>query len=378
MPIDRCRVCGREFFDEPRLQYPNMPKAAQNFPDAEAVKTERGVDLEVRQCAGCGLVQLSNDPVPYYREVIRASAFSEEMKAYRRGQFSEFLKTYSLVGRCVLEVGCGRGEYLSLLQEAGAQGYGLEFNEASVSHCRASGLNAFRGFLENGQPRLPDAPFDGFVILNFLEHIPDLNMALWQIHDHLARGGVGLVEVPNFDMILQKRLFSEFIVDHLYYFTQTTLDSTLQRNGFEILDCRETWHDYILSAVVRKREPTDWSAFCGHQAKLKADVAAYLRRFGPGRVAVWGAGHQALALIALLELSDKIRYVVDSAPFKQGKFTPATHRPIVAPEVLDADPVDAVLVMAAAYSDEVADILRKKFGKNIEIAIFRDFGLEIV
>ncbi|MEN6557919.1 MAG: hypothetical protein ABFC54_07045, partial [Thermoguttaceae bacterium] len=220
--------------------------------------------------------------------------------------------------------------------------------------------------------------FDGFFILNVLELIPDLNTALWQIHDHLARGGVGLVEVPNFDMILQKRLFSEFIGDHLYYFTQATLDSTLQRNGFEILDCRETWHDYILSAVVRKREPIDWSAFCGHQAKLKADTAAYLRRFGPRRVAVWGAGHQALALIALLELSDKIRYVVDSAPFKQDKFTPATHLPVVAPEALDADPVDAVLVMAAAYSDEVADILRKKFGKNIEIAIFRDFGLEIV
>jgi hypothetical protein len=95
-------------------------------------------------------------------------------------------------------------------------------------------------------------------------------------------------------------------------------------------------------------------------------------------VAVWGAGHQALAVMALADLGGKIRYVIDSAPFKQGKFTPATHIPIVAPEHLKTDPVDAIIVMAASYSDEVAKLIVEKYREHIEIAILRDYGLECV
>jgi threonine dehydrogenase-like Zn-dependent dehydrogenase len=103
-----------------------------------------------------------------------------------------------------------------------------------------------------------------------------------------------------------------------------------------------------------------------------------MEQFTPNRVAVWGAGHQALAIIALASLGGRIRYVVDSAPFKQGRFTPATHVRIVAPETLSSDPVDAVIIMAASYSDEVAALIRQEHSKNIRIAILRDFGLELV
>ena len=60
------------FSMEPLLRYENMPKAAQFMPDAGSLKNDQGVDLEVCQCAGCGFVQLSNIPVPYYREVVLA------------------------------------------------------------------------------------------------------------------------------------------------------------------------------------------------------------------------------------------------------------------------------------------------------------------
>ena len=83
-----------------------------------------------------------------------------------------------------------------------------------------------------------------------------------------------------------------------------------------------------------------------------------------------------MAIISLMNLNKKIKYVVDSAVFKQGKYTPATHIPIVPPDTLNSDPVGAVIVMAASYSDEVAGIIRKKFGKGISVSILRDFGLE--
>jgi len=179
-------------------------------------------------------------------------------------------------------------------------------------------------------------------------------------------------------MILQKKLFSEFIGDHLFYFTKETLGATLWFNGFEVLECEVQWYDYIISAVVRKRKKTDLSDFHNYQAKLKNEIEKYLLNFKNKKVAVWGASHQALAILSLLDLSGRIEYVIDSAKFKQGKFTPATHIPIVAPEKLNSDPVDAIIVMAAGYSDEVANMIKQKFSKNINISILRDFGLEII
>ena len=378
MAINQCRVCNHKFFKEPLLRYENMPKAAQYLPDTGSLESDEGVGLEVCQCSGCGLVQLSNDPVPYYKEVIRAVTFSEEMKGFRMKQFDSFIQKYFLKGKKVIEIGCGRGEYLSIMKQFGVDAYGLEYSEESVKQCEKSSLKVLKGFIESNTDRLDYAPFDAFFILNFLEHLPEPNSTLRGIYNNLTDDAIGLVEVPNFDMILRNKLFSEFICDHLFYFTKETLSATLRLNGFEIIDCNEVWYDYILSAIVKKRKKLDISHFYKYQEQLKNEIEEYIRRFNDKKVAIWGAGHQALAIISLINLADKIRYVVDSAAFKQGKYTPATHIPIVSPDALGSDPVDAIIVMTASYSDEVARTIRQKFDKNMNISILRDFGLEEV
>ena len=82
--------------------------------------------------------------------------------------------------------------------------------------------------------------------------------------------------------------------------------------------------------------------------------------------------------MSMMDLGEKVKYVVDSAKFKQGKYTPATHIKIVGPEMLESEPVDAVIVMAASYSDEVAGIIRRRHGNKLRIAILRDYGLELI
>lgn len=374
----RCRICFKPLPTECLLHFKNMPKAAQFLPDAQSIEYDSGIDLDVYQCAGCGVVQTTNEPVPYYKEVVRAAAFSEKMKAFRREQFGRFVQDHALQGKKLIEIGCGRGEYLSLLREAGVEVYGLEYAEPSVQHCIEHGLRVTRGFVDNPDYVLQHAPFDAFAALNFLEHWPDPNASLSGIARNLSENGIGLIEVPNFDMVLQKNLFTEFISDHIFYFTRETLETLLKLNGFEVIECTEVWHGYILSAVVRKRRPCDVSAFSGSRQKLKMEIDGFIHSHAGKTIAIWGAGHQALATIALLGLSGKIKYVVDSAPFKQNKFTPASHIPIVAPEYLNTDPVGAIIVMAASYSDEVAGIIRRDWGDAIHTAIVRDFGLEIV
>lgn len=372
-----CRICAAPL-GAPLLIQRDMPAAAQGLPTRDRLAQDQGVELRLHQCPACGLAQLGNEPVPYYREVIRAAAISPDMQAFRREQFCDWFREHGLIGRRILEVGCGRGEYLALMNEAGANGVGIEYATEAAAACRAAGLSVETAFIEGPETRLTGAPFDGFMILNFLEHLPAAHRVLQDIGAQLQAGGIGMVEVPNFDMILERRLFAEFIPDHLFYFTRATLTTLLEANGFEVLSCRELWHGYLLSATVRKRRRLDLSPLADTQAALGHLFAEFLDRFDARRVAVWGAGHQALALISLLGLKDRIAYVVDSAPFKQGRFTPATHLPIMPPERLEAGDVEAVIVLAASYSDEVARIIAERHGTRFTVAILEGEQLRVM
>ena len=371
-----CRVCKNELIS--LLTYKNMPKSAQNFPDESSVKHDSGVDLEICQCTGCELVQLSNEPVSYYREVIRAAAFSQEMKEFRLKQFDEFVKKYSLEGKKVLEAGCGKGEYLSLMNEFNIDGYGIEYAEDSVKYCVDNGLKVSKQFIETKNDKIKGGKFDAFFILNFFEHLPDPNTTLQGLVNNLNEDAIGLIEVPNFDMMLKNNMFSEFINDHLFYFTRGTLIHTLNMNGFDVLECNDIWYNYIISIVVKKRKKLDISHFKNYRDKVKTEIHDYIDMFGDKNVAIWGAGHQALAIMSMTELDNKIRYVVDDAPFKQNKLTPATHIPIVSAETLDTDPVQAIIVMAASYSEEVIKKIKLKYRQNIHLAVLRDTGIEII
>jgi len=372
---NKCRVCYQDFFEDSLLHYENMPKSAQFLPGAGELMTEKGMDLEIYQCSGCGLVQLSSSPVFYYKEVIRAAAVSEEMRDFRLNQFKEWIKKYELQGKKIIEIGCGGGEYMRMMPD-NVQTFGLEQGEGSVKQCIEAELDVEQGFIEEEKKELNHAPFDAFYMLNFLEHLPAPNTTLKGISHNLVDDAIGLVEVPNFDMILRNNLFSEFISDHLFYFTQETFVSTLNRNGFEVLECNEIWHDYSISAVVKKRKKTDLLSFHQSQQQLTKEIENYINSFPEDSVAIWGAGHQALTIMSLTGLEGKIKYVVDSALFKQNKFTPATHIPIVSPNEIKENPVEAVIVMAGSYSDEVVGIIQNQYSKKIEVCVLDGYKLQ--
>lgn len=378
MKIGSCRLCGAKLPKLALLELQGMPGAAQFLPTLDELAHDKGSDLFIFECTKCGLVQTCQDPVTYYKEVIRASAFSSEMAIFRQQQLKGWVDKNRLTGRSVLEIGAGKGEYLQLLQQAGLQSYGTEFGENSVRQCLQLGFEVYQAFPDGSGLNIKDAPFDAFASFNFMEHWPNPKASLQDIAQVLKPGALGLVEVPNFDMILRNNLFTEFISDHIFYFTANTLRLMLETSGFEVIEIKSIWYDYILSATVKKRGVTNIDAFKEKRLRLGHALHQFADQFQEGGVAIWGAGHQALAAIALLNLADKIKYVVDSAPFKQGKYTPATHLPIVSPSELSKTPVNAVIVMAAGYSDEVVKIIHAGGRPNMHIAVLRETHLEII
>lgn len=377
--MKRCIACGAPLWETPLLTLDNMPASAQHMPDAQGVKQDRGLTLDLCQCMGCGLVQFDCEPVDYYRDVIRAGGFSKTMVELRRYQYKHLIDSYHLEGKKFIEVGCGQGEFLKVLSEFPVEVHGIEHDPHLVELARAQGLDVTEGFTETEDTRFAGGLYDVFLSFNFLEHQPDPGTMLQAIYRNLEDDAMGLITVPSFEYIMDHNSYYELIRDHLAYYTFETLTPLLERNGFLVEECEVINRD-TLSVIVKKRPQMDTESLLECYVNLKREMESYMKYLDAWdkKVAVWGASHQGFTLAATTKLGERARYIIDSAPFKQGKFAPASHLPIVGPDHFHEHPVDAIIITAPGYTDEIAASIRRKFGTSVEIRAMRSNHLEMV
>jgi methionine biosynthesis protein MetW len=99
-------------------------------------------------------------------------------------------------GSRVLDLGCGDGALLELLQrERGCTGYGVEIDDANVLACVKRGVNVIQLNLDEGLPMFGDDSFDVVLQVDTLQHLRNAETMLVET----ARvGRIGIVAFPNF------------------------------------------------------------------------------------------------------------------------------------------------------------------------------------
>ena len=447
-----CIACGHAL--SPLMTLDDMPASAQNIPAASELAEDHPLSLTLCQCPSCGLVQFDTEPVDYYRDVIRAGGGTRTMTRLRHKEYARLLtamQEHHIHGRRIVEVGCGRGEFLrmwqnlaedpegaaalardqardplsgqpnaaplhlvglehkpSLVEEANAVAATSSLSPDAFEHTTsapvtreaadaetpvssltpAPAYRVYEGFA-TGDVLYPEGPFDAFVQFNFLEHQPDPCDMLRNIGRNLKPQALGLITVPSFEYILRYNGYYELLRDHIANYTEFTLQKLLQDCGFELLSMDLVNRDTI-EAIVRKADPDelselhysgrliDVSALRDSYDRLSASVNAHIDHLSESRrtMAIWGASHQGFTLAATTKLGGRVEYIIDSAPFKQGRFSPASHIPIVAPDYAVAHPVDEILIVAPGYTDEIAGIIRERFDKNVRILVLRTDRIE--
>ncbi len=99
----------------------------------------------------------------------------------------------------VLDLGCGRGEFLDLLRAEGIQARGVEGNAGAVAECRAKGLDVLQGEVVAVMQAQPGGSVGGVFAAQLVEHLPPAALAalLRASHDALRPGGVLVLETVN-------------------------------------------------------------------------------------------------------------------------------------------------------------------------------------
>jgi O-antigen chain-terminating methyltransferase len=126
-----------------------------------------------------------------------AERFRGSEQFVRRAQ--EFYLPFFAGRQAVLDLGCGRGEFLQLMKEAGVEARGVDASAESVALCRSKGLAADCADLFVYLQDLPDSALDGIFCAQVVEHLPAgrLPDLIRLAASKLSKGGLVTIETPN-------------------------------------------------------------------------------------------------------------------------------------------------------------------------------------
>ena len=200
-------------------------------------------DYTYSKCRACGFVYVNPRPTPEEVEEIYTAHTNPFDQVEYEGMDVEAPTLHRLVKRLkrvlpegrILDMGCGRGDFLKIAHDYGYEVQGSDLSTAESPHPE---VPIFQGFLKDAN--FPSQSFDIIVTRNTLEHIFDPNEDLRELNRLLKPGGLLYVKVPHrkYEEGWRCRAFFGFKSlytppVHLNHFDTFTLKRILDRNGFE-------------------------------------------------------------------------------------------------------------------------------------------------
>ena len=348
----------------------------------EAIAVPRG-DVALAFCRACGLVfNAAFDPGLVDQATINQEPWADSyvFRGFQERLADQLIERYALHDKDLLDIGCGRGEFLALLCELGANhGIGID-PDAPESALSRLGVNVtFRR--EPFGEHTVIGPTDLVYSRTLLDRLADPArfLGLLRRAASLRKDARLFLQAGNFVRTLRHYAFWEIHYQQCCYFSAGTLHRLLRAQGFTIDDIWADFDGQYLLADVRPatngttqshaREivetVTDLAWLVTHFARelrekqvMWCEILGEIAQAG-NRIAIWGAGSRSVSFLTTLAIGDEVSYVVDLSPGRQGKYTPGTGHRIVAPDVMAAARPDVVIVVNSVFAFEIQELLTK-------------------
>jgi len=333
-------------------------------------------------CQTCGFIfNAAFDPsLQEYSPGYEATqSFSSTFNAFARRLAARLVDQYDLHKKTIIEIGCGQGEFLTLLCELG-DNRGIGFDPAYVGGRTDSSAEKRVTFIKDYYTEKYAHYRGDFVCCKMtLEHIPNTADFVSTVRRSLGNHSDTTVffQVPDVTRILQELAFWDVYYEHCSYFSPGSLARLFRRCGFDVLDLTREYDDQYLmiEAVPRDGSPVRspdpdalhdvardvmyFSDRYAHNLDVWRRALREIRENGK-RAVIWGAGSKGVAFLTTLDIRDEIRYAVDINPFKHGTYMAGTGQKIVAPDFLTEYKPDVVIVMNPIYCDEIGRDLDRR------------------
>lgn len=358
-----------------------MPLAGVFCESAEEAARAPTFPLTWLHCSACGLIQVREDvsgALLYSKYNYASSTIAGAVRHF--ATFAEFLvDRYGDHGVRFLEIGCNDGVLLTQLPRdwrlVGCDPSDVAL-AATVGRMTAAPYELINASFDIEAVRASgvEGSIDVITGSNCLAHISDLKSVFDAAWLALRPAGHFWIEVHDLDALLQKNQWDTIYHEHKAEWSEASLVRCLQRVGFRhLVTFRTPTHGGSLRIGFEKTRnaspPLDESLSppvqcaelrTAYELRYETDSARTLRQLADAGKAIGAYGAAGRANVYLNQLRDlRFRYVVDDSPLRMGKFLPRIATPVVAADSLRAQPIDACLVTAWNYYD---DIVRKNPG----------------
>lgn len=346
-----------------------------------ALACARG-DIKLGFCGSCGFISnvaFDAGTQNYSSNYEENQAFSSTFNSFHLNLALRLIERFRLNDKDIIEIGCGKGDFLTLLCELG-KNRGIGFDPAYVPG-RSPGRSSDRiTFIKDFYGKRYAGYRADFICCKMtLEHIRNtadfLTLAQQPLNGH--PDGLVFFQVPDAFRILREAAFWDIYYEHCSYFSAASLSRLFKGCGLDIIDF---WRDYNNQYLMIVAKPgieikTPAPALENDLEEIELDIECFsenclkrihdwkfkleeMKKQGKKSV-IWGGGSKGVAFLTTLNINEEIQYVVDINPHKNCTYMAGTGHKIVTPDFLTKYKPDVVIVMNPIYLEEIRkDLIR--------------------
>lgn len=373
-----------------------QPLANNLLTAADLSKSEPKFPLRLALCESCWMLQITDivPPVELFSEYLYFSSFSDALLRHAADAVAQHCCEFELGSDSfVVEIASNDGYLLKNFVAAGVPCLGIEPAANIAKVARELGVETLCRFFGTSTARqLADTGKRADLILgnNVFAHAPDTNDFVAGLATLLKPTGRIALEFPYGCDFVEHVEFDTVYHEHVFYFTLTALAPLFARHGLDLINAQRlpihggslrlfAAHQGVypvqpaITALLAEEKAKGvgssryYNDFGDRVRRIREDLLRLMSQLkSEGKsIAAYGASAKGSTLLNFYGLgADTLDFVADRSTAKQGRYTPGTHLPILAPEELVRRRPDYALLLTWNFAEE---ILRQQ-------KVYRDIG----
>lgn len=345
--------------------------------------------LHVYVCGNCLLVQLEQyvSAEHIFTEYAYFSSYSDSWLAHAKAYTDMIVPRLGLNERStIFELASNDGYLLQYFIQKGLRAIGVEPATNVAAAAEKKGVPTevrFFGRETAGELAKQYGRADLIIGNNVLAQVPDLNDFVKGMKLLLKPDGIITLEFPHLLRLMADNQFDTIYHEHFSYFSLLAVDKIFDHHGLAVFDVEELpTHGGSLRIYGRHREELGrsvdqrvidlrekerraglhlletYSHFGEQVKKTKRKLLQFLLdvKWTGRSVVGYGAPGKGNTLLNYCGIrTDFLDYTVDRNPYKQGKFLPGTHIPILHPDTIYQTKPDFVMILPWNFKDEIIE-----------------------
>ena len=334
-------------------------------------------------CKNCSFIYnhcFDPDKLSYGDHYDNSQEYSTYFNNYLKGLAKYLLQKKEITASKIVEVGCGKGNFLRLLVSDGKRnniGYGFDPSYVGPVSDLNNRLNFEKRFYGKD---CADLKADIVVCRHVIEHVPDPIELLDSIRFALMGSCDAKVffETPCAEWILENKVIWDFFYEHCSMFTVRSLATAFQLSGFQVTTAKKVFGgQYLwLEAVPASGKIKEINKYFYNRNNIEALAYQFAERENElivnwiikikklaenGKLAVWGGGAKGVTFVQLVDPECKyIECIIDLNPNKQGKFLPGSGHPIIGIKEAGKMDIKYAILMNPNYFEENTQLILKE------------------